>query len=273
MAIITISRELAALGDETAQELVKEFGYKLVDKSVLEERMKSYGISSRKFQKYDEKKPSFLASLSSDRDDYLHFLKSAVLAEAEQGNAVFIGRGAAEILRSVPSLFSVFLAASNEIRQERGKSYFHCDDKRASQIILQSDNDREGFYRFFFDIDWKDAGNYHLALNTGCFDAELCAKTIAFIQGKSMDKETDSQGAKRIQEITLGQRIKHHILYEKEISIHFLEASVSENQVFLYGVANTQPLVDAAVSFAKELAPDFSIQSEIQVVKDYSILP
>ncbi|MDR0623927.1 MAG: cytidylate kinase-like family protein, partial [Treponema sp.] len=78
MAIITISRELAALGDETAHELAKLLNYRLVDKQVLEEQIKSYGIAGHKFEKYDERKPSFWASLSQDRDDYLHYLKTAV---------------------------------------------------------------------------------------------------------------------------------------------------------------------------------------------------
>jgi len=67
MAIITISRELAALGDETAQELAKVLDYRFVGKHILEERIKSYGINDEKLKKYDERKPSFFASLSRDR--------------------------------------------------------------------------------------------------------------------------------------------------------------------------------------------------------------
>ena len=54
MAIITVSRELAALGDETAQELAKLLGYRFVDKKTLQERIKSYGVEGQKLKKYDE---------------------------------------------------------------------------------------------------------------------------------------------------------------------------------------------------------------------------
>ena len=130
MAIIAISRELAALGDETAHTLAEKLKYKFVDKTVIEERINTLGGSSCKFDKYDEKKPSFWASISNGRDDYLHFLKSAVFAEAEHGNAVFMGRGAGILLKNVPGVFSVFLAAPLEIRVERVKSYFHCVKKK-----------------------------------------------------------------------------------------------------------------------------------------------
>jgi len=102
MAIITISRQLAALGDETAHELAKMMDYHFVDKSALEQRITSYGFVSSKLEKYDERKPSFWASLSQDRDDYLHYLKTALLAEAEGGNCVFVGRGAQIVSRDSP---------------------------------------------------------------------------------------------------------------------------------------------------------------------------
>ena len=273
MAIITISRELAALGDETAHALAEQLKYRFIDKNALEERIKSYGVSSRKFEKFDEKKPSFWASLSQDRDDYLHFMKSAILAEAGEGDVVFIGRGAGAILKGVPGVLSVFLAAPLEIRLERVKSYFHCDDKRAHQIIEHSDNDREGFHKFFFETNWANASNYHLALNTGHLHPDLCSEIVKYMRDKILTKETEAQGKQRIEELTKGQMIKHRILYEKKLRIHFLETAVSPGRVILYGVANAQTLVEAAVTSAKELLPEAEVQSEIQIAQEYSAIP
>jgi cytidylate kinase len=273
MAIITVSRELAALGDETAQELAKQFGYRFVDKHTVEERMKAYGIENRKFQKYDECKPSFFASLSQDRDDYLHYLKTVVFAEAEQGSCVFIGRGARMIFKDMPALISIFLAAPIDIRIERVKSYFHCDERRARQIIEHSDRDRAGFNRYFFDIDWRDLGNYHLSFNTGIFRPVDCAEIINQFKNKFFTPETENQNVKRIQELILGQRVKHYIMYEREIPIHFLEVTVCDSNVTLYGVANSQKLVDAAVDAACEAETSALVTSEIQVVREYSVMP
>lgn len=273
MAIITISRELAALGDETAQELAKILDYRFVDKCVLEERIKAYGVADRKFEKYDERKPSFWASLSQDRDDYLHYLKSAMLAEAAEGGCVFIGRGASAVLRGIPGVLSVFLVAPGEIRCERVKSYFHCDDKRARQIIDQSDNDRIGFHRYFFDVEWKDPSNYDLVLNTGSLHPASAAEIIRFHRDHVITAETETRNAARIKELTLGQQVVHHIIYEKEIPIHFLEASVAGETVTLHGVTNSQSLVESAAIAAKEAAPGASIRTEIQVVQEYGVIP
>ena len=273
MAIITVSRELAALGDETAQELARLLDYRFVGKEALEERIKSFGLAGQKFKKYDERKPSFFASLSQDRDDYLHFLKTAMFTEAAQGSCVFIGRGASVVFRNVPGVITIFLVAPMEIRIERVKSYFHCDERRARQIIERSDQDRIGFHRYFFDINWKDPGNYHLSVNTASFHPAVCAEMIKQVKAHIFTAEAEERNAVRLKELILEQQVKHHIIYEREIPVHFLETSVAGNMVTLYGVANSQALVETAIAAAREAAGSASVQSEIQIVREYSVMP
>jgi cytidylate kinase len=279
MAIITISRELATLGDETARELAKLPGYRFVDKHSLEERIKSYGIESQKFSKYDERKPSVFAALSQDRNDYLHYLKTAMFAEAEQGNCVFIGRGAASVFKNMPAHISVFLAAPLAVRIERVKSYFHCDERRARQIIEHSDQDRIGFHRYFFDIDWRHPGNYHLSINTGIFHPAVCAEIVKQLMAHSFTEEAEAHNAAHLQNLIFEQKIKHHITYEKKILIHFLEVSVDGGIITMYGVTNSQAAIDAAADAASEAAGSgegsgpVTIRNEIQIVHEYSMIP
>ncbi|GHV83799.1 phospholipid-binding protein [Spirochaetia bacterium] len=273
MAIITISRELAALGDETAVELSKRLNYRFVDKQCLEDRIKSYGVNGEKFEKYDERKPSFFASLSNDRDDYLHYLKSAMLAEAKDGNCVFIGRGSFAILGDLPGVIPVYLVSSEEVRVARIKSFFHCDEKHARQIITQSDQDRTGFHKYFFDIDWKDPHNYKLTFNTSYLHPAACSEVIENLVQHSVNAGDEIEFSARMKELCLAQSIIHHVLYEKQIAVHFLEASVSGNTASLFGVANSSSLSDAAVAAAKEVPSVETVHSEIQVVHEYSVMP
>jgi cytidylate kinase len=272
MAIITISRELAALGDETAHELAKQLNYRFIDKQALEDRIMSWGLAGPKLEKYDERKPSFWASLSQDRDDYVHFIKTAMYTEAAEGACVFIGRGASVVLGDVPGVITLFLVAPLNIRIERVKSYFQCDEKRARQIIDQSDHDRSGFHRYFFDMEWKDPGNYHFSLNTGHLHPAVCADIVKIFMGYNITGDVEVQGLQRIKELTLAQQVKHHIIYDKEIPIHFLEAAVSNNTITLYGVASSQSLIETALAAAREAAGPAQVQSEIQIVQEYNML-
>jgi len=281
MAIITISRELATLGDETARELAKALGCNIVDKHALSERIKSYGIEDSKLLKYDERKPSFFASLSHDRDDYLHYLRTAILTEAERGSCIIIGRGAAAVFKNMPAHISLFLAAPLEIRIERVKNYFHCDEHRARQIIERSDQDRLGFHRYFFDIEWRNPENYHISLNTGITPPALCAEIVMLFKNRIFTPEAEEQYKIRLKELILEQRIKHNIMYEQGIPVHFLEVSATgtaaSGAVKLYGVVNSQGLSDAAMKAAQETAgaieSPVTIRNEIQIVHEYTVMP
>ena len=122
-------------------------------------------------------------------------------------------------------------------------------------------------------MEWHYSGNYHLSLNTGHLHPSMCAEIIKYLRDKLITEEAESQHVLRLQELTLGQQVKHHILYEKEIPIHFLETTVSKELISLYGVANSQAMVEAAVSAAQALVPLMVVQSEMQVVQEYKVMP
>jgi cytidylate kinase len=273
MAIITISRQLASLGDETANELAKLLEYRIVNKQSLEKRIQPYGGADHKLEKYDERKPTFWAAFSQDRDDYLHFLKTALLAEAREGNCVFMGRGAFAVFKDVPGVLSVSLVTPPDIRIKRVKSYFHCDEKRARQIIDQSDHDRSGFHRSFFDVKWENPSNYHLTLNMGSIHPALAARIIRDLKDETIGSDTEAKSVCILNDMALGQQLVHHILYEKEIPIHFLETVVSGGEAILYGVVNSQALAESAAAAARNFPGIAKAVSEIQVVKEYNVVP
>lgn len=273
MAIVTISREIAALGDETAHELAKLLDYRFVDKAALEKRLASLGFSEKKMEKYDEKKPSFWSALSQDRDDYLHFLKTAMIAEASEGSCVFIGRGAMAVFKDLPAVVSVRLVAPRPVRTERVKSYFRCDDRRARQIIDQSDHERAAFHRYFFDSDWTSPENYHLTINTGALHPATAASLIRDLRDLVVTPEAEAACRVQVKNLALAQAVVNRVLYEKRVPVHFLEARAEEGDVSLHGVANSQASVEAAVSAAREVPGVRSVRGEIQVVQEYSVMP
>jgi hypothetical protein len=276
MAIITISRELAALGDETAHELVKCLGYRFIDRAALEERIISYGVQSRLLEKYDERKPGFIAGLSQEREDYLHYLKMAVFQEAVSAvepGCVFIGRGTYAILAGIPGVVPVFLVTNTDIRVERVRSYFHCDEKKGRAIIEQSDRDRAGFHRYFFESEWKEPGNYRVSLNTGCLHPAVCARIIEQICAGTISAEMEAETARKLAAALLAQRVIHHVLYEKDIRVHFLDAAVGkEGEVTLFGVTNSKNIIDEAAAAAREVEGVKNIVQLIQIVEDYNII-
>jgi cytidylate kinase len=273
MPIITISRELASLGDECVSELAKKSGYRFVDRQSVEDNMKKLGISDKDFAKYDEIKLSLFASISQVRDDYLHYLRQTMLTEAQNGDCIFMGRGAFAILNGLPGVLSVFLVSSMKVRIERIKSYFRCDEKRAIAIINQNDQNRSVFHKYFFEIDWKNSENYNLTLNTANLSPSVCADTILNLSKNMFTEETIAQSKLKLNDMIACQNIVNHILYEKKIAVHFLETDIKDGVVTLYGVANSAPIIEAAIAAAQEIPIVKKVICEIQIVQEYSMIP
>ena len=275
MALITVSRELAALGDETAHELAKHMGYTFIDRHTLEDRIKSYGVLPALLEKYDERKPGVIASLSQERDDYLHYLKLAMFHEAAEHAArgcVFIGRGAYAIFSGIEGVLPVFLVSCRETRIERVRSYFRCDERKAKTIIDQSDRDRIGFHRYFFESDWKEAANYRVTLNTGHIHPSAAAGIIEQIVLQTVTAEMTANLVKQIGGAFLAQKVIHHILYERDVRVHFLDAAVRDGVATLYGVTNSKSVVEQAAQAAREVDGVRDIVQSIQVVEEYNMI-
>jgi cytidylate kinase len=274
MAIITIARELAALGEDVARELSRINGYKLIDREYLDKRLTDFGLSPEKRQKYDEKKPGFWASLSQERDDYLHFLKTALFEETAGGDCIVVGRGANSIFASVPSLVAVKVVAPLSVRTERVMKSYTCDERHALQIVEESDHNRIGYNKYFFSSDWSDPRTYDLTINTAKIDVKLAAKIIDNYRISYVTEELAAAGKRRISELLLGQRIVTEIVYAKKIPVHFLEAAATEGgRVVLHGVANSQAAIDSALAAARALPGVIEVESAIQVVQEFTVMP
>ena len=273
MAIITISRQVAALGDEIADALAKKMGSKFVDRKYIEKRIVELGFPEEKMKKYDERKPGFFASLVKDRDEYLDYLQTAILETAKDGNCVLIGRGAFVVLENVPNLIAVRFVAKDEIREDRLMKEFDWNKKQAQGRISESDENRKGFHKNFFNIDPDDPSNYHLTLNTGLLDVEESSDAIAKLCKSLITDEKEVAGGKKVQELYQAQIVVNALVFEHKVNVNFLRAVIDGDKLILQGVADSLAISEKAVSLAREIMPDKTVESAISIVQDFNTYP
>lgn len=273
MAIITISRQIASYGDEVATELARTLGYSFVNRKMLEDDLVKHGITEDKLLKYDERKPGFWASLARDRDEYFDYLREAVYERAKNGNCVFIGRGGFAILKDVPGCYAVRLIASDSVRISRLMKEFSWNEKKAQALLMESDTNRRGFHKCFFNIDQDDAASYHLVLNTDSITPEIGANIIINACSQTIKPATEKDGVTRIAELLQAQKIVNHIVFDLKIPVHFLEATATSTQITLHGVADSAAIIEKVLGVAKTMASDKKIVSGISIVQDYKSYP
>ena len=274
MPVIAISRQIASFGDEIATELASQFGYTFFTRKMLEADLLSHGISEKNLHKYDERKPGFIDSLARDRDEYFDFLRQAVFERAKDGNCVFIGRGAHAILKDVPSCYAVRLVAPEDVRTRRLMNEFKSTEKAARALLQESDTNRRGFHKCFFNIETDDPVQYDMVLNTERITPEQGAKIIQEGCKVVVTEEKAKEGLAVIRRLLEAQKIVNHISFTLKVPVHFLEATYAEDgTLVLHGVAETAMAIDNALAAARELAPGTKIESVISVVHDYRTFP
>lgn len=269
MAIIAISRQVAALGDEVATELAKKLGYKFVNRNELEKRIVDLGFPADKLKKYDEKKPGFFASLVKDRDEYLNYLQTAVLEAASDGNCILLGRGSFLILESLPNLVSLRFVAKDSIRIDRLMKEHDWNEKLAIQRIVESDSNRKGFHKSFFNAEIEDPQHFLMVMNTGMFDVTSASDAIVALTKAVVTPDKEEAGKKKLQELIKCQHLVNKLVFEYKLNIEFLRAVITGDTLILQGVADSSVIVERAMKITAVELPGYNITSSISVVQDF----
>jgi len=267
MAIITISRQLGSFGTEIAKKLQTELHCNYLDKQSLEaELVHKYGIPEEKVERYDEKKPAFWDMFSSDKDHYLHFMKTAIYEFARQGSCIIIGRGGQVLFKDIPGVLHVKVIAPTELRIARVKTRYNYDDRLAEQIIRHNDHDRSGFHKFFFHVNWDDCSLYDLMINTHFLTIDASVGLIKEALATSGIEEKSREADSKIKDLCLGQEVETSILYEEKIPVHFLEVLAISGIVTVRGSVITMEDISRCETAAQKVPGVKKVVNELYCI-------
>jgi osmotically-inducible protein OsmY len=251
MAVLTLSRQSGSFGTQISKALVESLKYRFLDKDSLDKALAKYGISPASLEKYDEKKPSFWEIFSSERNRYLHFLKTVIYGFALEGNGIVLGRGGQVLLAGIPGIYHVRVIAPPAARIERIQVAYRCDARQAEQIMRHSDSGRAGFHRFFYNVNWEDGSLYDLVVNTQTFTVETAVELLRKMIGLCDGKEQEKARELRLRDLCLKQEVETAILYTENIPVKFLETEVRDGVVTLNGTVNSRAAVTRCEEAAK----------------------
>ena len=189
--ILTIEREYGSGAAEIARKLADRLGWKLWDQSLTDEIARHMECDPEQIEKHGERidplyyrllksflRGSFEGNLNTpemqmaDVEGIRRVAEQLVMAAANEGNAVIVGRGSAYYLRDRPDCFHVFVYAPFEERvrrlQQLGKS-----QEEAIQLAETVDRDRADFIKQYFGIDWPARHFFHLMINSAIGDTTV----------------------------------------------------------------------------------------------------
>ena len=193
--IITIGRQFASMGSEIGAKLSELTGITCYDSDALVEIAEKHGIPADTFEKADEQATSsFLYSLaiSSYSGNIAHFgtneqiltdrvfnIQSVEMKKiADEGDCIFIGRCADDVLNEYEGLLKVFIHAPIEERVKNLVEHYGMDEAAARKKIAKTDKKRASYYNFYTGKGWGDPKNYHMNIDSSLLGVEGTARMI-----------------------------------------------------------------------------------------------
>lgn len=170
---ITISREAGSGGRPVAEMIATSLKFELYDEKFVEAIAKSAKRRTELIKSVDEKargaisdilqsvlNPEYISDMT-----YIRHATKVVLSRAQQGNVIFLDRGA-NFMVPADAGFRVRIQAPFEVRIRRAIKYEHIDAQQAREIIRKADTERRNFVRQYFNGNISNANYYDIVLNT-----------------------------------------------------------------------------------------------------------
>ncbi|HSE95416.1 MAG TPA: cytidylate kinase family protein [Methylomirabilota bacterium] len=172
MPIVTVSHLTGSGGPEIGVALAERLGYRYVDRDMIMEAARQYGVVEDRLMQLDETKPSLFERFDVETRQYITVLQSAILDAAEHDNVVLNSRGGQILLRGVPHALRVRVIAPFDLRVKRvmkkmtGPMAEGVDFRTTAEMVRRSDQEKFGRMRYLYDVDWGDPSLYDVVINT-----------------------------------------------------------------------------------------------------------
>ncbi len=187
--IITISREFGSGGRTIGKSVAAELGIPCYDSEMIEKIADRSGLAKEYIAEQGEYSPhdSWLANAFSagrsisgfSTQDYLWTVQRDVILDlAQKESCVIVGKCADYILDGVQDCLKVFIFASPEKRAKRIVEVYGERADSPAKRIKDKDKRRKSYYRFYTDMEWGQANNYHISLDSGTLGIDTCTAII-----------------------------------------------------------------------------------------------
>ena len=179
---------VATFGGRTiGKKVAEKLGIPCYDAEIIQEMAKETGFAPDYVKEAGEYAPgSFLSSAFSNRmfgptnEDILWEHQYKVITDlAAKSPCVIVGRCADYILQDTADCLKVFIHADLAFRAHRIVEVYGQREQSPEERLRDKDKRRAAYHRFYTNMKWGHAQNYHLTLDSGVIGIDKCVDIIA----------------------------------------------------------------------------------------------
>ena len=196
--VISISRAMAAGGDDVARTVAEKMGFRFIDDEIIEVAAEKAGVSPSTIASV-ERTPSlidrilkhlgnnpieaghgaYVPVVLNASESYEDLIAQVIRETAQAGKVVILAHGASIALRDTPGVLRALVTGSPDMRAERYRRDTGLKDSDARKEIDKSDRARREFLQRLYNVQHEMPSHYDLVVNTDRISADSAAALIA----------------------------------------------------------------------------------------------
>ena len=228
MSIVTISRGSYSRGKEVAEKLAQALGYECLSRDILLEASERFNIPEIRLIRAIHDAPSILQRFTYGKEQYVAYIRAALLRHAQKDNMVYHGLAGHFLLRGIPHVLKVRIIADLEDRvaEEMKRENISADEAR--RILLKDDEERRKWSLKVYGTDTWDPSLYDLLIHIKCVTVADAVEIIKCAVKGSCFQSTP-EGQRLVDEMSLAARIEAALVQE----IPSVKVVIKEGEIFI----------------------------------------
>ena len=263
MSVVTIAHAAYSGGSAIAEKVASILNYRSIDREVLIEASKRYGIPEAKYTEILEAEGHWWERWRESLRLYRITLQAAMCEVVEGGQVVYYGRAGRQLLPGIRHVLTVLVVAPMDYRIEQVRAQKGMDVENARQYLREIDRVRSRRFRALFNDDWQDPVGQDLVLNGSRFNAEVGASLIADTVRRPEFQPT-TESTKAFQNLANTARVQAALITSPKTRNVVLNVKCDDGRVSISGILADPDLEKEIIRIAKEVKGVSEVVTDIE---------
>lgn len=209
MTIVAITREMGSLGKDVAQGVGDALGVPVVYHEIIDHLADRMRVRKSHVTRLLDGSAGLLERMTADKTSLSIYAAEEIATVAlRDGGAVIRGWGATHLLRTVPHVVCVRVCAPFEVRQQRMMQRLAtADAEKVAAEIRDNDEAHGAIVRRHFSVDFGDAEQYDLVLNTQRMSVAECVEQVLRVARSPAFAETPAS-RQQLEDLALAWQVR-----------------------------------------------------------------
>jgi len=263
MSIVTISHAAYSGGSAIAERVAASLNYRRVDREVLIEASRRFGIPEAKYAEVLETEGRWWERWVESLRLYRITLQAAMCEVAQDGRLVYYGRAGHVLLPGIRHVVKVLVIAPIEYRMQQVKARNGMEGENARQFVKELDRVRTRRFRALFNEDWQDPLSYHLVINSSRMSTETASHLVTETAMRE-EFRPDAESEKAFQDLAVTARVQAALITSPKTRNIILNVRSDAGRVHISGILADPELEKEIVRIARSVQGVTEVTTDIE---------